>query len=144
MWQFHFTWQSVEILNVLNILALKQVFWKMKNFFKRLEYLFLVEGTTTECAKLPFKATLSKWSYHKNRILLLTALLFFKFNSNLTLMISWFNLLITQISTFKLFVSKIWGCVSPVSILKSSQRKRMLSSSKVFMSIDVEVSPVLK
>ena len=33
-------WQSVEILNVFNTLTLKQVFWKMKSFSKKLEYIF--------------------------------------------------------------------------------------------------------
>ena len=36
-------WQSVEILNIFNTLTLSQIFWKTKNFFKKLEYRFLVE-----------------------------------------------------------------------------------------------------
>ena len=35
-----FMWQSVEILNVFNTLTLKNVFWKMKSFSKKLEYHF--------------------------------------------------------------------------------------------------------
>ena len=32
-----FMWQSVETLNVFNTLTLKQIFWKTKIFFKKLE-----------------------------------------------------------------------------------------------------------
>ena len=45
-------WQSVEILNNFNTLTLKQIFWKKKTFFKKLEYRFLVESTNTENALL--------------------------------------------------------------------------------------------
>ena len=72
-------WQSVEILNVLNILNLKQFFWKMKTFFKKLEYRFLIENTKIENASIPYKTFISeanvktsrmvstKWTYHKER-----------------------------------------------------------------------------
>ena len=74
-----FLWQSLEILNVLNNLTLKQIFWKMKTFFKKLEYRFSVESTKTESALFPYKTALSeanvktnrivskKWTYHKER-----------------------------------------------------------------------------
>ena len=35
--------QPVEILNVFNTLTLKQIFWKTKALFKKMEYGFLVE-----------------------------------------------------------------------------------------------------
>ena len=37
--------QSMEILNDFNTLILKQIFWKTKTFFQKLEYAFLVEST---------------------------------------------------------------------------------------------------
>ena len=40
--------QSVKILNIFNSLTLKQIFWKRKTFFKKLEYCFLVESTKNE------------------------------------------------------------------------------------------------
>ena len=56
---------------------LKQIFWKTKNFFKKLEYCFLFETTKIENTSFPFKPALSeanvktnrmettKWTYHK-------------------------------------------------------------------------------
>ena len=72
-------WQSVEILNVFNTLTLKQIFWKTKSFFKKLEYCFLVESTKIENALFPYKTGIAeaniktnkmvsrKWTYHKER-----------------------------------------------------------------------------
>ena len=57
--------------------TLKQIFWKTKTFFKKLEYDFLVEATKIENTPFSFKAALpeasvktnrmatTKWSYHK-------------------------------------------------------------------------------
>ena len=53
-------WQSVEILNVFNTLTLKQIFWKTKTFFKKLEYRFLVESTKIEKASFPYKISISE------------------------------------------------------------------------------------
>ena len=70
-------WQSVKVSNVFNTLTLKQIFWKTKTFFKKLEYRFLVEATKIEITPFPFKTALSeanvktnrmattKWTYHK-------------------------------------------------------------------------------
>ena len=70
-------WQSGEVSNVFNTLTLKQIFWKMKTYFKKLEYHFLVETTKIENASFLFKTALSeanvktnrmattKWTYHK-------------------------------------------------------------------------------
>ena len=72
-------WQSLEILNVFNTLTLKQIFWKTKSLFKKLEYAFLVESTKIENASFPYKTAISepnvktnrmvstKWIYHKER-----------------------------------------------------------------------------
>ena len=71
--------QSVEILNVFNTLTLKQIFWKTKTFFKKLEYCLLVENTKIENASFPLKTAISEvnvmtnrmvstnWTYHKER-----------------------------------------------------------------------------
>ena len=37
---------------------LKQIFWKTKNFFKKLEYSFLIETNEIENASFPFKTAL--------------------------------------------------------------------------------------
>ena len=55
-------WQSVEILNDFNTLTLKQIFWKTKTFFKKLEYRFLVESTKIENASFPYKTAISEAS----------------------------------------------------------------------------------
>ena len=74
-----FMWQSVEVLKVFNTLTLKQVFWKIETFLKKLEYHFLVESTKIQSASFPYKTVLSeanvktnrmvskKWTYHKER-----------------------------------------------------------------------------
>ena len=70
-------WQLVKVSNVFNTLTLKEIFWKTKTFFKKLEYGFLVETTKIENTSFPFKTALSeanvktnrmattKWTYHK-------------------------------------------------------------------------------
>ena len=72
-------WQTVKILNVFNTSTLKQIFWKTKTFFKKLEYRFLVESAKIENASFPYKTAISeanvktnkmlttKWAYHKER-----------------------------------------------------------------------------
>ena len=61
-------WQSVEILNVLNTLTLKQIFWKTKTFFKKLEYRFLVERTNIENATFPYKTVPLEANVKTNRM----------------------------------------------------------------------------
>ena len=53
-------WQPLEILNVFNTLTLKQIFWKRKTFFKKLEYRCLVESTKIEKATFPYETTQSE------------------------------------------------------------------------------------
>ena len=72
-----FMWQSVKVPDAFNTLALKQIFWKTKTFFKKLGCGFLVETTKIEKTSFPFKTALSeanvktnsmattKWTYHK-------------------------------------------------------------------------------
>ena len=54
-----FVWQSVKVSNVFNTLTLKQIFWKTKTFFKKLEYRIFVEITKIESTSFPFKTALS-------------------------------------------------------------------------------------
>ena len=53
-------WQPGKVSNVFNTITLKQIFWKTKTFFKKLEYRFLVETTKTENTSFPFKTALSE------------------------------------------------------------------------------------
>ena len=67
----------MKVSNIFNTLTLKQIFWKRKTFFKKLEYRFLVVATKIEVTPFPFKTAQSeanvktnrmattKWTYHK-------------------------------------------------------------------------------
>ena len=69
--QHVFMWQSVKVSKVFNTLTLKQISWRTKTFFKKLEYHFLVETTKFENTSFRFKTALSdrmvttKWNNHK-------------------------------------------------------------------------------
>ena len=58
----------MKVSNVFNTLTLKQIFWKTKTFFKKLEYRFLVETTKIENKSFPFKTALSKANVKTYRI----------------------------------------------------------------------------
>ena len=58
--RYVFTWQSLKILRVFITLTFKQVFWKTKPCFRKLEYRFLLESTITENVTFPYKTVLSK------------------------------------------------------------------------------------
>ena len=70
---------SGKILNDFDTLTLKQILWKTKTFFKKLDHHFLVESAKIENASLPDKTAISeanvkanrmvsrKWTYHKER-----------------------------------------------------------------------------
>ena len=60
--------QSVGILNVCNTLTLKQIFWKTKKFFKKLEYHFLIESRKIENAPFPYKTALSEANVKTNKM----------------------------------------------------------------------------
>ena len=55
-------------MKVFIILTLKEIFWKTKTFFRKLEYCFLLENTTIENATFPYKAALSKTNVKTNRM----------------------------------------------------------------------------
>ena len=67
----------MKVSNIFNNLTWKQIFWKTKTCFKKLEYCVLVETTKIENTPFPFKTTLSeaiiktnrtvttKWTSHK-------------------------------------------------------------------------------
>ena len=55
-----FMWQSLQASNALNSLTLKEIFWKAKTFFKKLEYRFLVENSKTASASFPLRTALSE------------------------------------------------------------------------------------
>ena len=83
-------WQSVKIFNVFNTLTLKQIFWKTKTFFKKLEYRFLVESTKIENASFPYKTAITeanvktnrmvttKWTYRKEQSFASSYFIFFE------------------------------------------------------------------
>ena len=66
--RYVFKWPSLEILNIFNTLTWKQIFWKMKTFFKKLEYRFLVECTKIENARFQYKTALSEANVKTNRM----------------------------------------------------------------------------
>ena len=84
-------WQSVEILNVFNILTLKQIFWKTKTFFKKLEYRNKLKALRLKThhfhTKLPHQNLMLRqrewWVKNgpmtNNGVLPLTTLIFWKF-----------------------------------------------------------------
>ena len=126
-----FMWQSVEILNDFNTLTLKQVFWKTKSFFKKLEYPFFVESTKIEKASFPYKyqkpmlRQIEWWVQNgpitKNGVLPVTTLFFWKFCFSLR---TSYKKLIwctkgsnDHVLTFRKRWSFIWRWFFPVSIL---------------------------
>ena len=126
--------QPVKILNLFNTLTLKQIFWKTKTFFKKLEYSFLVESIKIENTSFPYKSVIpesnvktyrmvtTKWTYHKDGVLPATILFFWKFCFSLTASykkLSWCtNNPNADIGTFCKRWSFIWRYFFPVSILK--------------------------
>ena len=78
--QHVFTWQSLKILNVFITLTLKQVLWKTKHFFRKLESRFLLAIFLYKTSLLKTKSGVRNWRSTKNRIFPLTPLFFWKFN----------------------------------------------------------------
>ena len=58
----------MKVSNAFNTLALKQIFWKTKTLFKKLEYQVLVEANKIENTPLPFKSTLLEANVKTNRM----------------------------------------------------------------------------
>ena len=128
-------WQSVEILNVFNTFTLKQISWKAKAFFKKLDYRCLVESTKIENASVPYKTALSeanvktnrlgntKWTYQNERSFASNDVIFLKFCFSLRT--SYEELFWctydsnVYIHTFGKRCSLIWEWFFPVSILKA-------------------------
>ena len=63
-----FMWQSVKILNVFNTLTLKQIFWKTKPSFKKLEYRFLIESKKIKNASFLYKIAIWEANLKANRM----------------------------------------------------------------------------
>ena len=55
------------MLNIFNTLTLKQIFWKTKPFFKKLEYCFLVKGTKIENTSFQYKTVTPQANVKTNR-----------------------------------------------------------------------------
>ena len=58
----------MKVSNVFNTLTLKQIFWKTKTFFKKLEYGFLAETTKIETTLFSFKTAPSEANVKTNRM----------------------------------------------------------------------------
>ena len=131
-------WQSVKVSNVFNTLTLKQIFWKTKTFFKKLEYRFLVEATKIENTSFPFKTALSanvktnriattKRTYHKewscasNYFIFLENLFQCQNLKRLKVLIWCSNDPNVHIHIFRKCWSLILGCFFTVSILNQNQ-----------------------
>ena len=63
-----FMWQLLEVSDVFNALTLKEIFWKTKTFFIKLEYQFLVETANTENTSFSFESALSEANVKTNRM----------------------------------------------------------------------------
>ena len=58
----------METLNDFNTSTLKQIFWKTKIFFNKLEYGFLDESTKIENASFSYKTIISETNIKTNRM----------------------------------------------------------------------------
>ena len=147
-------WQLLKILIVFDCLTLKQIFWKTKALFKKLEYSSLVESTKIENASFLYKTAISeanvktnktvttKWTYRKERSFA-TTLFFWKFSFSLRTsykeLICCTNNPNAHICTF----CKRWSfiCFFPLSILKS-HLLRPSTVSDCLKSLFVQISMV--
>ena len=129
-------WQWVNSLKVFNTLTLKQIFWKTKIFFKKLEYRFELKTLRLKThhfhTKLPHQKPMIRqiewWLQNgpikKNGDLPVTSLFFWKFCFSLRT--SYKELVWcakntnVHIRTFCKRWSFIWRYFFPVSILKSN------------------------
>ena len=59
----------MEFFRVSNTLVLEQIFWKMKNFFKNLEYSFLIQSTKIKNASFPYKTAILEADVKTNRMM---------------------------------------------------------------------------
>ena len=112
-------------MNVFNTVTLKQIFWKRKTIFEKLEYQFLVQSTKIEKTIFPHKTALSdvsvktdrmgsiKWTYNKEWSFPRNYFIFLKILFQLSINYSNF-----PIYTFHKHWSFIWESFFSVSILK--------------------------
>ena len=110
-----FMWQSVKVSNVFNTLTLKQIFWKTKTFFKKLEYHFLVENTKIENASFPYRTALSEANVKTNRMVTTKERIF---ASNCFIFLKFCFSLRTSYKELIWCNNFIWRCFFPMSILK--------------------------
>ena len=120
----------------VSVLTLKQIFWKMQTFFKKLEYHFLVESTKIENAifvdtKLPFQKPILRqiewWVQNgtitENGDLPVTTLFFWRFCFSVRTfykeLIWCTNYPNVHVDTFRKSWSFIWECFFPVNIHKT-------------------------
>ena len=124
----------MKVSNVFHTSILKQVSWKTKTFFKKLEYRYLVEATKIGNTPFPFKAALSeanlktnrmattKWTYHKEWSFDSNYLIFWKicfsFRTFWKELIWCANDPDVNIRIFRKLWSLILGCFFSVSIPK--------------------------
>ena len=113
--------------------TLKQIFWKAKTFFEKLEQLFLVQSLKIKNATFLYNAALSepnvkikrmgstKWTWHKERSFvsnyLVSLRICFSLRTSYKKMIWSINYPNVHIHTFRKHWSFAWGCFFPVSIL---------------------------
>ena len=127
---------------------LEQIFWKIKTFFKKLEYCFLVETTKIENTSFPFKTALSeanvktnrmattKWTYHKEWSFASNYFIFlgnlFQFQNLLKRVYLIYQPPKFPYSIFRKRWSLILECFFPVSILKQIMRCSFLVKFEAF------------
>ena len=129
-------WEPLETLNVFNSIALKEILWKTKTFFKKLEYYFLVENTKIENTTFRNTTALpeanvktnrtgsTKLTHHKERSFASNYFIFTK--SFFSVKISYKELIwCTNYSGVYIHISRklwsfIWECSFHMNILKTT------------------------
>ena len=121
----------------INTLTLKQIFWKTKSFFKKLEYCVLVETTKIESTSFSSKIAPSeanvkinsmattKWTYHKEWSFARNCFIFLESLFQFQNLLSRVNLMYNDPNIhnhiFRKHQSLILGCFFPVTILNHIQ-----------------------
>ena len=116
---------------------LKQILWKTKTYFRKLEYGFLVETTKIESTSFPYKTAISeaniktnrmastKYTYHKERSFARNCFIFLNILSQFkNLLWSWFDVPATQM---------IWCTNDPNALVRTFSTRWSFIS--VFISI---------
>ena len=134
----------IENVKRLNTLIMKQIFWKTKNFFKKLKYRFSVENTKIENASFLFKTAISeanvktnkmvntKWTYQNELSFASNYFIFLKILFQLkNLLKSWFVVSKTQVPIFVLFASAGVSFDGAFSLWVSLNKRNYLQNSVV-------------